>query len=146
MQDCCKSRIDCTKSMKLAYRKAHCYLDATVSIGPSPCSVTDGPHFLSNYGRYLSSRVYWEINTILTHLAYIVSGKTSCSNLQQFTGRKCVTLFSAILWCHSSHRPCLLDVRWCNVVFVRYKGKKYMEMLALQSKLWLDFFSAMAET
>ena len=34
---------------------------------------------------------------ILTHLAYTVSGKKSCSNLQQFTGLKCVTLFSAVL-------------------------------------------------
>ena len=39
--------------------KAHAYfsdpnsgtVDATVSIGPSLCSVTDGPHFLSNKGR-----------------------------------------------------------------------------------------------
>ena len=28
------------------------YVGETVSIGPSLCSVTDGPHFLSNYGRY----------------------------------------------------------------------------------------------
>ena len=80
------------------------------------------------------------IKQILSHLAYIVNGKKSCSNLQQFTGRKCVTLFSAVLWRHPSHRPCLLDVRRCNVVFARYKRKKYMQTLAIQSKLWRDCF------
>ena len=37
------------------------------------------------------------INIILTHLAYIANSKKSCSTLQQFTGRKCVTLFGAVL-------------------------------------------------
>ena len=54
--------------------------------------------------------------TILTQLAYIANGKKSCSILQQFTGRKCVALFSAVLWRHPSHRPCLLDVSRCNIV------------------------------
>ena len=31
---------------------------------------------------------------ILTHFAYIVNGKKSCSNLQQFTVRKYATLFA----------------------------------------------------
>ena len=54
---------------------------------------------------------------ILTYLAYIPrNGKKSCSILQQFTGRKCATLFGAVLWRHPSHRPCLLDVRRCNVI------------------------------
>ena len=57
---------------------------------------------------------------------YIANGKKSCSILQQFTGRKCVTLLGAVLRRHPSHRPCLLDVRRCNVVFARYKCKKYM--------------------
>ena len=34
---------------------------------------------------------------ILTQLAYIAYGKKLCSILQQFTGRKCVTLFGAVL-------------------------------------------------
>ena len=29
-------------------------------------------------------------------------------------------------WHHPSHRPFLLDVRWCNIVFACYKCKKYM--------------------
>ena len=37
------------------------------------------------------------LNNILTHLAYIADGKKSCSILQQFTGRKCATLFGAVL-------------------------------------------------
>ena len=57
-------------------------------------------------------------------LVYIANGKTSCSILQQFTGRKCVTLFDAVLWRHPSHRLCLLDVRRCNVVFAHYKHIK----------------------
>ena len=57
--------------------------------------------------------------------------KKSCSILQQFTGRKCVTLF---------------DVRRCNDVFARYKQKEYMQTLALQLNLSRDFFSAMAES
>ena len=36
-------------------------------------------------------------NNILTHLAYIANDKKSCSILQQFTGRKCVTLLVAVL-------------------------------------------------
>ena len=36
-----------------------------------------------------------------------------------------MTLFGAILWRHPSHRPCFPDVRRCNVVFARYKRKKY---------------------
>ena len=35
--------------------------------------------------------------TILTHLVYITNGKKSCSVLQQFTGRKSVTLLGATL-------------------------------------------------
>ena len=46
--------------------------------------------------------------------------KKSCSSLQQFTGRKCMTLFGAILWCHPSHRPCFLDVRRCKAIFALY--------------------------
>ena len=67
-----------------------------------------------------------ELLQILTHLVYIANGKKSCSILQQFTGRKCVTLFGAVLWRHPFHWPCLLDVRRCSVVFMRYKRKKYM--------------------
>ena len=52
---------------------------------------------------------------ILTHLAYTANGKTSCSIQRQFTGRNCVML-TAVLWCHPSHLPCFLDVRWCNVI------------------------------
>ena len=37
------------------------------------------------------------LSCILTNLAYKVNCKTSCSDRQQFTGRKCVTLFSAVL-------------------------------------------------
>ena len=50
---------------------------------------------------------------ILTHLANIANGKKSCSVLQQFTGRKWVTLhvFGAVLGCHPSRQPCRLDVR-----------------------------------
>ena len=61
----------------------------------------------------------------LTHLAYIANGKTSCSILQQFTGLQCVTLFGAVLSRHPSSRPCLLDVKRCNVVFAHYKRNKY---------------------
>ena len=25
-----------------------------------------------------------------------------------------------------THRPCFLDNRWCNIIFVNYKHKKYM--------------------
>ena len=71
-------------------------------------------NFISTWGQWNDA-----ILKILIHLAYIVSGNKSCSNLQQFTGRKCVTLLSAVLWRHPSHRPCLLDVRWCNVVSAR---------------------------
>ena len=60
------------------------------------------------------------LQAILTHLAYIASGKKMCSILQQFTGRKCVTLFRAVIWRHPSHRPDLIDVRRRNVVCVRY--------------------------
>ena len=52
---------------------------------------------------------------ILTHLAYIASGKKLCSVRQQFTGRKCVMLFGAVLWWHPSHWPYLFDFRRCNV-------------------------------
>ena len=34
--------------MKLGSAQASAQLDVTVSIGPSLCSVTNGPHFLSN--------------------------------------------------------------------------------------------------
>ena len=37
------------------------------------------------------------ISIILTYLANIANGEKSCSILQQFTGRKSVTLFGAIL-------------------------------------------------
>ena len=37
-------------------------------------------------------------------------------------------------------------VRRCNIVSARYKRKKYVQTLALQSNLFQDFFSAMAES
>ena len=72
---------------------------------------------------FLSKRIKYNIQTQLAHIA---NGKKSCSILQQLTGRKCLTLFGAISWRHPSHRSCVLDVRRSNVVFARYKRKKYM--------------------
>ena len=86
-----------------------------------------------------------KLSLILTHLDYIANGKKSCYNLQQFTGRKCVTLFSAVLWRHPSHRPCLLDVRRCNVVLrninVRNTCKRlrYSQNIGgIASRSWFD--------
>ena len=56
----------------------------------------------------------------------IANGKKSHSILQQYTGRKCATIIAAVLWRHPSHRPCLFDVRKCNIVFMHYKHKKYL--------------------
>ena len=50
----CQSENDSGPSKNMAERQpslkslSALYLDATVSIGPSLCSVTDGPYFLSN--------------------------------------------------------------------------------------------------
>ena len=47
------------------------------------------------------------------------------SILQQFTERKCVALFGAVLGRHPSRRSYLLDVRQRNIVFASYKHKKH---------------------
>ena len=78
---------------------------------------------LKSWGKSNPDSHYYELTlfnldgNILTHLAYIAYGKKSCSILQQFTRRKCMTLFGAGLLRHPSHRPCLLYVKRCNVVF-----------------------------
>ena len=55
---------------------------------------------LKVYDRYIILTGYPQaergFSYILTQLAYIANGKKSCSVLQQFTGRKCVTLFGAV--------------------------------------------------
>ena len=51
-----------------------------------------------------------------TQRAYIANETKSCVILQQVTGRNCVTLVAAVLWCHPFNRQCFLDVRQCNVV------------------------------
>ena len=60
---------------------------------------------------------------ILTQCTYLANGTELCFILQQTTGRNCMTLIAAVLWCHLSHRPCFL--RWCNIAFAHNK-KKYM--------------------
>ena len=62
---------------------------------------------------------------ILAKCAYMANG-TESSFILQITGRNCLTLIAAVLWHHHSHRPCFLDVRRCNIVFVHFKHKKYM--------------------
>ena len=47
----------------------------------------------------------------------------------------------AVLRHNPFHQPSLLDIRRFNVVSARYKRKKYILPLALQSNLWRDFFS-----
>ena len=56
--------------------------------------------------------------------------------LQQVTGRNWVTLIGAVLWRHTSHRSCFIDVWRCNVVFAHNKRKKYMQMSVSQKYLW----------
>ena len=49
-----KKIIYLSKIMEKAFSEMNLItLDATVSIGPTFCSVTDGARFLSNYARYL---------------------------------------------------------------------------------------------
>ena len=112
------------------------------------CKLLDSSHEGTTYywrsGKtlppFVNRTVIWgsfnqqSLTLILTHLACIANGKKTCSILQQFTGRKCVTVFGAVLWRHHFHRPCLLDVRRCNVVFARvinlrntYKRLRYSQ-------------------
>ena len=73
-----------------------------------PFSFNTSENFNVDLSFFLSKRIKYNIQTQLAHIA---NGRKSCSILQQFTGRKCLTLFGAITWRHPSHRSCLLDVR-----------------------------------
>ena len=72
----------------------------------------------------------WKILTQSAHL-YTVANGTEIYILQQITGQNCVKLIAAVSRHHPSHRPCFLDLRWCNVVFAYNKRKKYMSISVL---------------
>ena len=58
-----------------------------------PFSFKISENFNVDLSFFLSKRIKYNIQK---HLAHTANGKKSCSILQQFTGRKCLTLFGVI--------------------------------------------------